>query len=71
MYNEDTSMDANRQFVGIGVDSINLINSVESFIYEGSFFDKWLEPSVTMKLDMDSVMLLQLDTIGRIPIGFL
>ena len=46
------------------------MNSVESFRYEGSFcISGWSHLSV--KLDMDSVMLLQLDTIGLIPIGFL
>ena len=33
VYKDDTSMDANRQLVGSGDDSIRFMNSVESFMY--------------------------------------
>ena len=70
VYREDTSMDARRQFVGSLVVSINFMNSVESFRYEGRFLTTgWSHLSTNV--DMGSVMLLQLDTMGRIPIGFL
>ena len=67
VYREDTSMDARKHFVGSLVFSMN---SVESFRYEGSFLSNgWSHLSTN--LDVGSVMLLQLDTMGRIPIGFL
>ena len=63
-------MDARKHFVGSLVVSISFMNSVESFRYEGRFLTNgWSHLSTN--LDMGSVMLLQLDTMGRIPIGFL
>ena len=63
-------MDASMQFEGIFVVSINLRNSVESFRYEGKFFTCGCN-HLSTNWDMDSVILLQLDTIGLIPMGFL
>ena len=70
MYSEDTSMDASKQFEGIFMISINLRNSVESLRYEGRFFTCGCS-HLSTNCDMGSVILLQLDTIGLIPIGFL
>ena len=70
VYNEDTSMDASRHFSGIFVVSISLRKSIESLRYEGSFFMCGCNQRCT-NWDMGSVMLLQLDTIGLIPIGVL
>ena len=50
--------------------SINLRNSVESLRYEGSFFTCGCS-HLSTNCDMGSVTLLQLDTIGLIPMGFL
>ena len=70
VYNDDTSMDASKHFSGIFVVSISLRKSVESLRYEGSFFMCGCNQRST-NWDMGSVMLLQLDTIGLIPIGVL
>ena len=70
VYRDDTSMDARILLAGSGVPSTSLMNSVESFRYEGSFFTNgWSHLSTNC--DMGSVILLQLDTIGLMPIGFL
>ena len=50
--------------------SINLRNSVESFRYERRFFTCGCS-HLSTNWDMGSVILLQLDTMGLIPIGFL
>ena len=50
--------------------SINLRNSVESLRYEGRFFTCGCG-HLSTNCDMGSVILLQLDTIGLIPMGFL
>ena len=70
MYSEDTSMDASKQFEGIFMVSINLRNSVEFLRYEGSFFTCGCS-HLSTNCDMSSVILLQLDTIGLIHMGFL
>ena len=70
MYSEDTSMEANMQFWGIFVVSINLRNSVESFRYEGRFFTCGC-CHLSTNWDMGSGIMLQLDTMNLIPIGFL
>ena len=62
-------MDARKHFVGSLVVSISFMNSVESFRYEGRLLTNgWSQLSTN--LDMGSVMLLQLDTMGWIPIEF-
>ena len=63
-------MDANRHFSGSFVVSISFRKSVVSFRYEGSFLTCGCS-HLSTNWDMRSVMLLQLDTIGLIPIGFL
>ena len=63
-------MDASKQLWGSFVVSISFKNSVESFRYEGRFFTCGCNHRST-NWDMGSVMLLQLDTIGLIPIRFL
>ena len=69
VYRDDTSVDARMHLSGSGF-SISRINSVVSFINEGrSLIRGWSQMSTNS--EMFSVMLLQLDTIGRIPIGFL
>ena len=70
MYSGDTSMDASKQFEGIFMVSINLRNSVESLRYEGRFFTCGCS-HLSTNYDMGSVIPLQLDTIGLIPMGFL
>ena len=63
-------MDARILLVGNGVDSNSLMNSVESFRCEGSFFTNgWSHLSTNC--DVGSMMLLQLDTIGLMLIGIL
>ena len=69
MYNEDTSIDASMHSGGSFVVSISFRNSVVSFRYEGRFLTYGCNHWST-NWDMVSVMLLQLDTIGIIPIGF-
>ena len=49
--------------------SINFRNSVVSFRYEGRFFTCGCN-HLSANWDMGSVILLQLDTIGLIPMGF-
>ena len=70
VYSDDTSMDASRQLWGNFVVSISFKNSVGSFTYEGRFFTCGCSHRST-NWDMGLVMLLQLDTMGLIPIGFL
>ena len=63
-------MEASRLLAGSGVVSIRFMKSVESFRYEGSCFTYgWSH--VSTNCEIRSVMLLQLDTIGLMPIGFL
>ena len=62
-------MDASRQLWGDFVVSISFKNSVEFFRYEGRFFTCGCNHRST-NWDMGSVILLQLDMIGLIPIGF-
>lgn len=63
-------MDAKKQLFGNIKVSIKLIKSVESFKYEGSFFTYgWSHLSTNCEIG--SVILLQLDTMGLIPIGVL
>ena len=69
MYSEGTSMEASIQFESIFVVFINLRNSVESFRYEGRFLTCG-RSHLSTNWDMGSVILLQLDTMGLIPIGF-
>ena len=70
VYSDDTSMDTRMQSVGNLFDSIVLINEVESCMYDGSCLtygcSQW-----SMNVDMFSVMLPQLETMGLIPCGFL
>ena len=70
VYNEDTSIDASMHFGGSFVVSISFRNSVISFRYEGRFLTCGCNHQST-NWDMVSVILLQLDMIGLIPIGFL
>ena len=70
MYSEDMSIDASMQFGGNFVISISFRNSVESFRYEGRCFMRGCN-HLSTNWDMGSVILLQLDTIGLIPMGFL
>ena len=66
MYSEDTSVDASKQFEGIFMVSINL----RTLRYEGRFFTCSCS-HLSANWDMGSVILLQLDTIDLIPMGFL
>ena len=68
VYRDETSMDARRQVVGSL--SVSITNSVESFRCEGSFFTCGCS-HLSTNCEIGSVMLLQLDTMGLIPIGFL
>ena len=70
VYRDNTSIETNLQFVGSWVVSIWLINSVVSLIYEGRFLTYGCS-HLSTNWDIFSVMLSQLETVGRIPIGFL
>ena len=70
VYRDDTSMDARKQCVGSFVVSISCTKSVESFRYDGSLFTSGCS-HLSTNWDMGSVILLQLETMGLIPIGFL
>ena len=64
-------MDAiNKHFSGNFVFSISFRKSVVSLRYEGNFLTCGCN-HLSTNWDMRSVILLQLDTIGLIPIGFL
>ena len=56
--------------MGSRVASIRLINSVVSLTHEGRFLMYGCS-HLSMNCDIFSVMLSQLETMGRIPIGFL
>ena len=70
VYRDDTSIEASLECVGSLVRSIWLINSVVSFTYEGRLFTYGCS-HLSTNWDIFSVMLSQLETMGRIPIGFL
>ena len=70
VYRDYTSIEVNLQLVGSLLFSIILINSVVSLMYEGRFFMYGCNHLLT-NCDILSVMLSQLETMGRIPIGFL
>ena len=70
VYRDETSIEASLHCVGILVVSIVLMNSVESLIYEGRFFMYGCN-HLLINWNIFSVMLLQLETMGQIPIGFL
>ena len=69
MYSDDMSMDASIQFVGDFICSIWFMNSVVSFTYECKHFTYDCS-HLSTNWDILSVMLSQLETIGRTPIGF-
>ena len=70
VYSDDTTMDTRMQLGGNLFDSMVLMNEVESCMYDGSCLtydcSQW-----SMNVDMFSVMLPQLETMGLIPCGFL
>ena len=70
VYSEETSMLTSKLFVGIVVFEISLTKFLVSWMYDGSSLtigcSQW-----STNLEMFSVMLLTLETIGLIPIGFL
>ena len=70
LYSDDTSMEANRMLVCSGVFSITFMKSLESFMCDGSCFTYGCS-HLSTNCEIFSVMLLQLDTIGLMPIGFL
>ena len=71
MYSDDMSIDASLQFVGSFNCSIWFMNSVGlSHNYEGRRCTYGCS-HLSTNWDIRSVMLSQLETIGRIPIGFL
>ena len=63
-------MDANLQFVRGLSCSIWFMNSVVSFIYEGKLVTYGCS-HLSTNWDIFSVILSQLETIGRMPVGFL
>ena len=63
VYSDDTSMDANLQFVGGLNCSIWFMNSVVSFIYEGKLVTDGCS-HLSTNWDIFSVILSQLETIG-------
>ena len=69
-YRDDTSIEASLQFMGSWVASIWLINSVVSLTYEGRFLTYGCS-HLSTNCDILSVVLSQLETMGRIPIGVL
>ena len=70
VYKDDTSIDANRHSSGSRKPSIRFINPVVSLMNEGSFLISGCSQMST-HCEMFSVILLQLEIMGRIPIGFL
>ena len=70
VYRDETSMLTRMLSFGTCVVVINLINSIESFMYDGSFCTSGFSHPST-KLEIFSVTEFTLDTIGLIPIGFL
>ena len=69
VYSDDTSIDASLQFVGSFNCSIWFMNSVVSFTYEGRRCTYGCS-HLSTNWDIRSVMLSQLETIGRIPLDF-
>ena len=63
VYSDDTSMDANLQFVGGLSCSIWFMNSVVSFIYEGKLVTYGCS-HLSTNWDIFSIILSQLETIG-------
>ena len=70
VYREDTSIDASKHPLSKVVDSIRLMKSVVSLIKDGSAFMIGCNQMST-NWEIFSVILLTLETIGLIPIGFL
>ena len=70
VYREVTSIEASIQSSGRAVVSSRLMKSVVSLMNDGSVCT-YCCSQVSMNLDIFSVMLLQLDTIGLMLIGFL
>ena len=70
VYNDDTSMEASKMLLGSGVFSIKFMKSLESFMCDGSCFTYGCS-HLSTNCEIFSVMLLQLDTIGLVLIGFL
>ena len=70
VYNDDMSIEASLECVGSLVRSIWLINSVVSFTYEGRLFTYGCS-HLSTNWDIFSFILSQLETMGRMLIGFL
>ena len=70
VYSDETSIDASTHSLFIGVISIRLMKSVVSLIKDGNDFMIGCSQMST-NWEMFSVILLTLETIGLIPMGFL
>ena len=70
VYGDDTSV-VTRMQLGGNFDSIVLMNEVESCTYDGYCLTYYGCSQWSMNVDMFSVMLSQLETMGLIPCEFL